>query len=73
MENLAKGWFTSILGAAIMIMSIIEWWTTDNKMFYDFDVLGPFIAGFALLYMKDKISEWIGSFISSLLEKFKSK
>ncbi len=73
MENIVKGWFTSLLGASLMVMSIFEWWTVDNKQFYDYDVLGPMIAGFALLYMKDKISEWIGLFVQSVLDKFKSK
>lgn len=73
MENIVKGWFTSLLGAALMIMAVLEWWTVEAKQLYDFDVIGPFIAGFALLYMKDKISDWIGQFIQAVIDKFKSK
>lgn len=73
MENIVKGWFTSLLGAALMVMAIIEWWTVEGKLIYDFDVIGPFIAGFALLYMKDKISDWIGQLFQAIIDKFKSK
>jgi len=72
-ENMIKGWFTSLLGAALMVMAVVEWWTTENKQIYEWDILAPFIAGFALLYMKDKISEWIGTFFQALVDKFKSK
>lgn len=70
-ENLIKGWFTSLLGASLMVMAIYEWWTVEGKLFYEYDVIIPFIAGFALLYMKDKISDWIGSFVQAVLDKFK--
>ena len=73
MENIVKGWFTTLLGGVLMVMAIIEWWTVEGKTMYDFDVIAPFISGFALLYMKDKISEWIGSFIQAAIDKFKSK
>lgn len=73
MENIVKGWFTSLIGAILMIMAIVEWWTVENKQVYEWDILGPFIGGFALLYMKDKISEWIGSFVQAVIDKFKSK
>lgn len=71
MENIVKGWFTSLLGAALMVMAVYEWWTVKEKQIYDWDILGPFIAGFALLYMKDKISEWIGTLFSAIIDKFK--
>ncbi len=72
-ENMIKGWFTSLLGAALMVMAVYQWWTEDKKQIYEWDVIGPFIAGFALLYMKDKISEWIGALFQTIIDKFKSK
>lgn len=71
MENIVKGWFTSLLGAALMVMAVLEWWSTPEMEIYDWNVLGPAIGGFALLYMKDKISEWIGSLIQGIIDKFK--
>ena len=73
MENIIKGWFTSLLGAALMVMSVFEWWTVEQKQMYDWDIAAPFIAGFALLYMKDKISDWINSLVQAAIDKFKSK
>ena len=73
MENIVKGWFTSLLGAILMLASVYEWWSVEEKQMYDWDIACPFIAGFALLYMKDKISEWITSLVQAAIDKFKNK
>jgi len=71
MENVIKGWFSTLLGAALMVLALIEWWTSETKKFYEPDVLIPLIAGFALFQMRDKISDWVNQFVSIALDKFK--
>ena len=73
MENIVKGWFTSLLGAALMILSIVEWWSKEEAQMTDYNVIGPFVGGFALLWMRDNISQWISTFIQAAIDKFKSK
>lgn len=72
-ENIVKGWFTSLLGAALMVMAVLEWWTEEKAQMTDYNVIGPFIGGFALLWMRDSISGWISTFIQAVIDKFKSK
>lgn len=74
MENIVKGWFTTLLGCGVMCLSIYEWWMTpDGKPVDWLDVSVPFVAGFALIYMKDKISDWITELFKTLIDFIKSK
>ena len=71
MENIVKSWFTTLLGCVLMGLGVYEWWTGDETDWYQISV--PIIGGFALLYMKDKISEWIGDFFKAILSKITGK
>lgn len=70
MENIIKGWFTTIMGMVAMGFALygyaIEGWTWQEAG-------GLFALGFTLLYMRDKISEWISQFVKAILEKFGAK
>ncbi len=67
MENIVKGWFTTLLGLALMTLGSFEFY--EEADWYRCGV--PFIAGFILLFMRDKISEWITSLVMAAIEKFK--
>ncbi len=74
MENVIKGWFTTLIGCGVMCLSIYEWWMTPDGSPVDWvDVSVPFIAGFCLLYMKDQISVWISDFFKAVISKFTNK
>jgi predicted phage tail protein len=67
MENIIKGWFTSILGAAAMALSLYAWWTDQAT---NIEAIFAGSCGFALLYMRDKISTWIEQAFKMLMNKF---
>ncbi len=73
-ESLFKGWFTTLMGCVLMGLAVYDWWNTpDGQPVNWVDVGGTFIAGYALLYMKDKISDWISNFVMAVISKFTSK
>ncbi len=71
MENVIKGWFTSILGAALMLIAGYDYFFTD--VLTEREAIGAAIIGFAMLWMRDKISEWIGQLVTVIIDKFKTK
>ena len=71
MENLIKGWFTSLIGMAMMAYSAYDWFISDVMTWQETSI--SFVAGFALMQMKDKISDWIGQAASICLDWLKSK
>jgi TRAP-type uncharacterized transport system fused permease subunit len=66
-ENIYKSWFTSLLGAVAMVLAIYGWWMNRST-----NLESIFLAacGFALLYMRDKISTWIEQAFKLLMNKF---
>lgn len=71
MENVLKSWFTTLLGAAVMVLAIYEYWIDDNMTIAQAGIM--FAAGFALMWMRDSISGWIGQLFGVLVEKIKGK
>lgn len=71
MENIIKSWFTTLLGCVLMGLGVYEFWIGDMTDWYR--IAAPIIGGFALLYMKDKISEWIGEFFKVIISKITGK
>jgi hypothetical protein len=66
-----KNWFSTLLGMSLMCLSVYAWWND-----YDWWQVGiPFVAGFMLFQMKDKLSEqlnyFIGELFKAIIEKFK--
>lgn len=70
LENIIKGIFTTILGIVIMCAASYGWWVEHLT---DWQAGGFGITGFALLFMRDQIPQWIGRFASAALEKFTGK
>ncbi len=68
MENIIKGWFTTLLGMALMVFASYEWYMGEPDWYR---VAIPFTAGFILLFMRDKISDWVTSLVMAAIEKFK--
>jgi hypothetical protein len=66
-ENIIKGWFTSILGAIGMGYAIYGKWFHHLS---NIEALIWVASGFALLYMRDKISVWIEQAFKMLMNKF---
>lgn len=69
-ENILKSWFSSIIGATAMTLSIYGWWFDQLT---DFQGLALFVIGFALLWMRDKISTFIESAIRAAIKKYSGK
>jgi hypothetical protein len=65
-DNFIKGPLTSLLGFALMILSGYGWYT---KVLTDAQAICCIIAGFALLFMKDKLPDFIGQFFKAIIEK----
>jgi len=71
MENVVKSWFTTLLGCILMGLGVFDWWNGEETDWYK--ISAPIIGGFALLYMKDKISDWITEFFKAILSKITGK
>lgn len=69
-ENIVKGWFTTLLGIAIMVIAVYSWY---NDQLTDLQALGAGIVGFSMMWMRDIISLKLEEFFSVIIEKFKSK
>lgn len=69
-ENIVKGWFTTLLGIAIMVIAVYSWY---NDQLTDLQALGAGIVGFSMMWMRDIISRKLEEFFSVIIEKFKSK
>lgn len=67
LDNFIKGPLTSLLGLAIMIASSIGW---SFDWFTDWQGGITFIGGFALLFMRDKLPEFITKFVNAVINKF---
>ncbi len=66
-ENFIKGSLTSVLGLLMLGFASYGWYTDhlDN-----YEGMGFGIASFALLFMRDKLPEFIGKFFNAVIEKF---
>lgn len=70
LENIIKGIFTTILGIAIMTGASYGWYVDHLS---DWQAGGFGTIGFALLFMRDQIPQWIGKFAGAAIEKFTGK
>jgi hypothetical protein len=68
-ENFFKGFVTTLIGCALMILPVYDWFWEGERDWYQLGV--PFVGGFALLYMRDKLSEFLSDFGKVLLNKFR--
>ncbi len=69
LKNIITGWFTTILGAVLMTLSVYAWWEDDT--WYQIGV--PFVSGFILIQMKDQLSVFINNFLGVVLQAIKEK
>lgn len=69
LRNIIVGWFTTLLGMGLMAVSVYAWW--ENDTWWQIGV--PFVAGFILLFMKDKLSEFLNNLFSVILQAIKEK
>jgi hypothetical protein len=69
LQNLFKGWFTSILGCVLMTIGVYDWFWQGEEDWWR--ITAPLIGGFSLLYMKDEISVLIKELFTALIAKFK--
>lgn len=67
-DNFIKGPITSVLGLCAMVAAGYFWFTTDHLTNWEAGVIA--IGGFTLMFMKDKLPEFIGQFFKAALEKF---
>jgi len=70
-ENLFKSWFTTLLGAGLLVVSAYEYFWEGSMS--DVQAAWCAVGGFSLMWMRDKISIWIGDVFTAFLDKFKSK
>lgn len=71
MENVIKSWFTTLLGAAIMVLAVYEYWIDDGMTLTQAGIMCA--AGFALMWMRDTISTKIGELFNALISKITGK
>ena len=69
-DNFIKGPLTSVLGLILMCAAGYGWWTDELT---DWQAGGAGIVGFALLFMRDKLPDFISRFFTALIEKFSGK
>lgn len=69
-ENIIKGFFTTILGIVIMSAASYGWYVDHLT---DWQGGGFGTIGFALLFMRDQIPAFISKFATAALEKFTGK
>jgi hypothetical protein len=69
LKNIITGWFTTLLGIALMTLSVYAWLEDDNW----WQIGVPFVSGFILLSMKDQLSTFINNLFSIILEAIKEK
>lgn len=67
-ENIFKSWFTSLLGGVIMILSLYDWWWLGEEIT---KAIWPFVGGFALLMMKDKVSDLINQAFEVVINRMR--
>lgn len=71
MENLFKSWFTTLLGAAIMLLASYDWFFNPVSEMTPRETGIAAVVGFVLMFMKDNVSDWIKQGFTALLDKFK--
>lgn len=69
-ENIFKNIITTIIGAVIMASAYYGWW---NDHLTDWQAGGAGITGFALLWMRDQIPNFIGQFVQGIINRFSGK
>ena len=70
-ENLFKSWFTTLMGAGIIVMVAYEYFWDGSLS--DTQALFASLGGFALMWMRDAISLKLNEFITAVIDKFKTK
>lgn len=65
MEAVFKSWVTTLFGLALWGIAVYEmFFNPDSEMEpWQFGLM--IMSGFALLWMRDKISEWINTFVAN--------
>lgn len=66
-DGFIKGPLTSILGILVMVAS---WYAWRHDGLTDYQSLGSGTIGFALLFMRDKLPEFIGKLFNAVISKF---
>lgn len=69
-ENIFKGIITTLIGAAIMGSAYYGWYTDHLN---DSQGIVAGLLGFAMLWMRDKMPEYIGNLFSAIISKFSAK
>jgi TRAP-type uncharacterized transport system fused permease subunit len=69
-ESIFKSWFTSVIGAIAITLSLFGWWYDKLS---DFQGVALFIIGFGLLWMRDKISVLIEDAVKAAINKYSGK
>lgn len=69
-ENLFKSWFTTLLGAGILLVVMYEIFVAQAPRLTRTEAIWVAIAGFALMFMKDAISGWINQAVTAAIDKF---
>jgi hypothetical protein len=71
-ENISKNIYTTVIGCVLMTVSSIAIcmnWFFEFKQIPVTQVAIVFTAGFALLFMRDKISSYIDGFVKKKIDK----
>lgn len=68
-DNFIKGPLTSLLGFCLMITAFLAWFTDDLT---DWQAGAVGIIGFALLFMRDKLPDFVSQFFTAVISKFSS-
>lgn len=70
LENIIKGPALTIFGLTIMGVSFYYWMMDEMS---DVQALGAGAVGFALMYMRSKLDDFISKFLDATIAKFFGK
>ena len=68
-KNIVTGWFTTLLGMVLMTVSVYAWWEDDSW----WQIGAPFVGGFILISMQDKLSDFLNNLLGVILQAIKEK
>lgn len=67
LDNFIKGPLTSLIGLVFMLSAGYGWWI---EWLTDLQGAVAALAGFTLLFMRDKLPDFITQLVTALLDKF---
>jgi hypothetical protein len=69
MENIFKSWATTLFGLALWGIAVYEFFFDKDSAIEAWQAGLMVVGGFALLWMRDSVSQWINSWVQKKVNK----